>query len=290
VDPAGFREGSPVPLNIMLVVLAGALLHATWNVLAKSGRDPLIDTTLILLSGSVLAVLVLPFIAAPAPASWPFIAVSCSLELVYFVLLAAAYRLGDMALTYPLMRGTAPLLVALLSSLVISENPGLAASCGIGAICAGVLVMALGHHRRGGDWRPVGLALANALVIAAYTMVDGMGARRSGHPIAYTLAIFLAASLVFVPSIIAIRPNQVSTALRQRWRPSLIGGACIIMSYALALWAMTRVPIAPVAALRETSILFGLLLSRVVLREWLGPARIAGAVLILIGAAVLHLA
>lgn len=274
----------------MLVVLAGALLHATWNVLTKSGRDPLIDTTLILLSGSFLAVLVLPFIAGPAPASWPFIAVSCTLELVYFVLLAAAYRLGDMGLAYPLMRGTAPLLVALFSGAVLGEKLSLTASCGISAICGGVLVMALGHHRRGGDWRPVGLALANAVVIAAYTMVDGMGARRSGHPIAYTLAIFLAASLVFVPCIIAMHPRQVMAALRQRWRQSLIGGASIIMSYAFALWAMTRAPIAPVAALRETSILFGLLLAGLVLHERLGRARIAGALLILAGAVILRVA
>lgn len=273
----------------MLVVLAGALLHATWNVLTKSGRDPLIDTTLILLGGSLLAALVLPFIAAPTPASWPFIAVSCVLELVYFALLTAAYRLGDMGLAYPLMRGTAPLLVALVSGTVLGETLGLAANCGIVTICAGVLVMALAHHRRGGDWRPVGLALANAGVIAAYTMVDGVGARRSDHPIAYTLVIFLATSLVFVPWIAATRPRQLAAALRRRWRPSLLGGACVIMSYGFALWAMTRAPIAPVAALRETAILFGLLLARVILHERLGPARLAGGLLILAGVAVLRL-
>lgn len=278
----------PVPTTIMLVVLTGAWLHATWNVLTKSGRDPLIDTTLILLGGSVLSAIVLPFVGAPAPASWPFIAVSSVLELVYFVLLTAAYRLGDMGLTYPLMRGTAPLLVSLVSGVLLSERLHLAVRCGVGSICAGVLLMALAHRRRGGDWRPVALALMNALVIAAYTMVDGVGARRSAHPIAYTVVIFLSASLLFVPWIAAKHPRQVTDALRQHWPSGLAGGACIIMSYGCALWAMTRAPIAPVAALRETSILFGLVLARLVLHERLGLARLAGGLLILSGAVILR--
>ena len=139
------------------------------------------------------------------------------------------------------------------------------------------------------NWQPVGLSLANAVVIAAYTMVDGVGARRSDHPIAYTLVIFLAASLVFVPWIAATRLCQLKAALRQRWRRSLAGGACIVMSYGFALWAMTRAPIAPVAALRETSILFGMILARVVLHERLGLARLAGALLIPSGVTTLRL-
>jgi len=198
-----------VPLTVMLIVLAGALLHATWNVLTKSGRDPLIETTLILLGASLLSALVLPFIAFPAPASWPFTAADSVLEFLYFWLLAAAYRLGDMGLTYPLMRGTAPLLVALVSRAVLGERLGLAASCGIVSICAGVLVMALAHRRRGGDWRPVAFALANAAVIATYTIVDGVGVRRSEHPIAYTMAILIAASLVFAPWVAATRLHHV---------------------------------------------------------------------------------
>jgi drug/metabolite transporter (DMT)-like permease len=283
------RELLPVPATVMFVVLIGAWLHATWNALTKSGHDPLIDTTLILLGGSLLSVIVLPFVGTPAPASWPFIAVSSILELVYFVLLAAAYRLGDMSLAYPLMRGTAPLLVALASGLLLNERLGLAVSSGVGTICAGVLTMALAHRRRGGDWRPVTLALANAVVIAAYTMVDGIGARRSARPSAYIVVIFLSASLMFVPWIAAPHRRQVADALRQRWPSGLAGGACVILSYGFALWAMTRAPIAPVAALRETSILFGLVLARLALHERMGLARLAGGLLILSGAAILRL-
>jgi multidrug transporter EmrE-like cation transporter len=136
----------------MLVVLFGALLHASWNVLAKSGGDALIDTSLILLGGSVLAVLALPLLPAPAPASWPFIAASSGLQAGYFALVGAAYRSGDVSLAYPLMRGAAPLLLALVSSAVLGETLSVGAACGVVIICIGVLTMALAHRRSHGDW------------------------------------------------------------------------------------------------------------------------------------------
>jgi drug/metabolite transporter (DMT)-like permease len=274
----------------MLVVLFGALLHASWNVLAKSGGDPLIDTTLILIGGAVLAVLALPLLPLPAPASFPFIATSAVLQVGYFWLVTAAYRSGDMSLAYPLMRGTAPLLLALVSSAILGEQLGLGAICGIVIVCGGVLTMALAHRRNGADWRPVGFALANAVVIAGYTLVDGVGARRSGDAMAYTLAIFLASCVLFVPWVAWRHGAALAEVLRRRWHLGLGGGACIILSYGLALWAMTRGPIAPVAALRETSILFGLVLARLSLRERPSPIRMAGGLLILVGAATLRLA
>ena len=151
---------------IMLVALFGALLHASWNVLAKSGGDALIDTTLILLGGSVLAVLALPLLPAPALASWPFIAASSVLQVGYFALVGAAYRSGEVSLAYPLMRGTAPLLLALVSSVVLGESLSARAACGVVIICIGVLTMALAHWRSQADWRTIGFALVNAVVIA----------------------------------------------------------------------------------------------------------------------------
>ncbi len=273
----------------MLVVLFGALLHASWNVLAKSGGDPLIDTTVILIGGAVLAVLALPLLSLPAPASWPFIGASAVLQTGYFGLVVAAYRSGDMSLAYPLMRGTAPLLVALFSGAIIGETLSIGAMCGIAIICGGVLTMALAHRHSGADWRPIGFALANAVVIAGYTLVDGVGARRSGDAMSYTLAIFLASCLLFVPWVAWFRGAALVAVLQRRWHLGLGGGACIVLSYGLALWAMTRGEIAPVAALRETSILFGLVLARVLLSERPGAARGAGGLLILAGAVVLRL-
>jgi drug/metabolite transporter (DMT)-like permease len=273
----------------MLVVLFGAFLHASWNVLAKSGGDALIDTTLILLGGSVLASLALPLLPAPAPPSWPFIAASSGLQAGYFALVGAAYRSGDVSLAYPLMRGTAPLLLALVSSAVLGETLSAQAGCGVVIICIGVLTMALAPRRSQGDWRTIGFALANAVVIATYTLVDGVGVRRSHNALAYTLAIFLASSLLFVPWVAWRHPGALAVAVRRHWHLGLGGGACIILSYALALWAMTRGPIAPVAALRETSILFGLLLARIALHERPSRARVAAGLLILAGAGALRL-
>jgi drug/metabolite transporter (DMT)-like permease len=273
----------------MLAVLLGALLHATWNVLVKSGGDALIDTTLILLGGSVLAVLALPLLPAPAPASWPFIAASSVLQVGYFGLIGAAYRSGEVSLAYPLMRGTAPLLLALMSSAALGESLSVRAACGVVSICIGVLTMALAGWRSQTDWRTIGFALVNAAVIASYTLVDGVGVRRSHNAMAYTLAIFLASCVLFVPWVAWRHSSALATAVRRRWHLGLTGGACIILSYGLALWAMTRGPIAPVAALRETSILFGLFLARIALHERPSRARVAAGFLILAGAGALRL-
>ena len=218
---------------IMLVVLLGALLHASWNVLAKFGGDALIDTTLILLGGSVLALLALPLLPAPAPASWPFIATSSLLQVGYFALIGAAYRSGEVSLAYPLMRGTAPLLLALMSSVVLGESLSARAACGVVIICIGVLTMALAHRRSQADWRTIAFALMNAVVIATYTLVDGVGVRRSHNAMAYTLAIFLASCVLFVPWVAWRHSSALATAVRRHWHLGLAGGACIILSYAL---------------------------------------------------------
>ena len=275
--------------SIMLVVLFGALLHASWNILAKSGGDALIDTAMILLGGSLLAVAALPLLPLPARASWPFVGASSILQVGYFALLGAAYRTGDLSLAYPVMRGAAPLLVAMVGAVVLGERLSAGAAAGVIIICAGVLTMALSQRGRRGDWSTMTFALANAAVIASYTLVDGVGARLSGNAMAYTLAIFLASSVLFVPWVAWRHGAGLARAVRTRWHVGLGGGACVILSYALALWAMTRAPIAPVAALRETSIVFGLVLARVVLCERPSAARVAAGLLILAGAGTLRL-
>ena len=163
------------------------------------------------------------------------------------------------------------------------------ALAGIVIICAGVLAMAASQRGHRADRRTVRFALVNAAVIASYTLVDGVGARRSGDAMAYTLAIFLASCVLFVPWVAWWHGAALMRAVRARWHLGLGGGACIILSYALALWAMTHAPIAPVAALRETSILFGLVLARVALREQPGAARVTAGLLILLGAGTLRL-
>jgi drug/metabolite transporter (DMT)-like permease len=275
--------------GVMLLVLLGAALHAAWNALVKSGADKLLDTALVVAGSAAIAALALPFLPQPAMASWPMLAATAVIHLVYFALVAAAYRAGDMSLAYPLMRGTPPLAVALLAALLLGEHLSPLAWFGIAVICAGILAMAIRRGARA-HGRTIGLALCNAAVIATYTLVDGLGARASGAPVAYTLWAFLLTALLFLPYAAWRRPGMLARHLRTRWRIGLGAGACTLGSYALALWAMTQAPIAAVAALRETSILFGVALAALLLRERPTPPRLAGAALIAAGAAALRLA
>jgi drug/metabolite transporter (DMT)-like permease len=278
-----------VSIEVMLLVLLGAALHATWNALVKSGADKLLDTALVVAGSAAIAAAIAPFLPLPAPASWPMLVASGVIHLAYFSLVAAAYRAGDMSLAYPLMRGTPPLVVALMAAALLDEGMRPLGWVGVLLVSLGVLAMAVRRGMRA-HAAPVVLALANAVVISAYTLVDGVGARLSQAPVAYTLWAFLLTALVFLPFVAWRRPGRLLPHLAARWRIGLGAGGCTLGSYALALWAMTQAPIAAVAALRETSILFGVALAALLLRERPTAARLAGAALIAAGAAVLRMA
>lgn len=240
-------------------------------------------------AGAIAAAL-LPFLAMPARASLPHLGVSAVLQVVYFVLVAAAYRAADMSYAYPLMRGTAPLIVAVLSGVVLGEvlTPG--AWAGVALICGSVLALTLLNRRAGGNLLATAFALGNATVIAAYTLVDGAGARLSGQVASYTLWL----SLLTAPPLLGWAAWRHGPALlpylRARWWVGLGAGAATLGSYGLAHWAMTRAPVAATAALRETSILFGMVIAALVLKERVGPARLAAGAAIALGAATLRLA
>ena len=278
-----------VPGFVMAAVLGAALLHAGWNAAIKAEPDKLLAAAAVTLGAGLLGALALPFLPAPGAASWPYLAASGVLQVVYYLLLAATYRDADISHVYPLMRGTAPVLVALLNSgNEALRLPQLAAAA---LVCAGGAVICLGG---GGllrsSRRSLGLALLTALVIAAYTLVDGLGVRRSGAPAAYTAWLFLLAGAGVVLASRRRLHGRLGAYLRARPLLVLGGGLASAGSYGVALWAMTLAPIAVVAALRETSIVFAAAIAAWVLRERVGPARIAGAVLVAGGAAVLRLA
>ncbi|TWI65233.1 putative membrane protein [Pseudoduganella lurida] len=268
------------------VVLLAALLHATWNALVKAGPDKLLSTVVVTSGAGLLAVPLLPFAGMPAPASWPWLAASAVCQVVYYRLLALAYRHGDMSQAYPLMRGTAPLLVVLASGPLLGEVPSAGQGVAIALICGGVLAMTLGG---GASRRSSAYALANAVCIAAYTLVDGIGVRASGAPAAYTLWLFVLTALGMLPGVAGTGRGLAAYA-RRYWRTGLAGGCGTMASYGLALWAMTRAPVAMVAALRETSILFATLIALYVLRERVSGRRIAAAGLIACGAVAMRLA
>jgi len=292
------------PALAYLAVIAGALLHASWNVAIRGGTDRRMETARLVAGGSVVAAAVLPFMRQPAPAAWPHLAITAILHVVYFGLLAAAYARARVAVSYPLMRGAAPLLVLLAAVWLFQEPLILPAVAGVGMVGLGVLLMRV--RLLPGESSAVGYALLNAAVIAAYTLNDAAGARVSGAPVAYALWTFPLTALPTLGWLLRRRGLTALLALdlplprggaASRWRASLHpvlrglgGGASSLGSYALALWAMTVAPVAQVAALRETAMLFGVLLAWIFLHErphlhgWIALALIAaGAVMLRLG-------
>ena len=269
----------------MILVLLGAALHATWNVIIKGGSDKHLDTLLIVCGAAVLAPLAIPFVPAPAKASWPYIGASVAIHFGYFTLVALAYRTGDLSYAYPIMRGSAPLLTGLASAVIIREPLSIGAWAGIGLISAGIFALT------GDSWRSGRFPLAasifgflNAAVIMAYTIVDGLGVRLAGNAISYILWLFLLIPLPLLAFTLLTRPGAFLTHFRLRWRSGFAGGLCTAASYGFALWAMTLVPLALVAGLRETSVIFGTVFACIFLKERFGAMRYAAAVLVTAGA------
>jgi len=279
-----------MPGYVAAIVLFAALLHALWNALLKNSGDKRLTTVMLTGAGALMAAMILPFLPAPARGSWPFMAASSVTEIIYFVLLAAAYRSGDMSHAYPIMRGAAPLLVASVSASLIGETLSSGEWLGIALICTGVLALALhggalAHHRTA-----TGLALANAVAIATYTLIDGLGVRRSHAPAAYTLWMYLIIGGLTLGWTLLHRPAEFLLYIRGRLAVGVVAAAGMMSSYGLALWAMTTAPVALVAALRETSIVFVTLLSAVLLKERITPQRLLATALIVAGAIALRLA
>jgi drug/metabolite transporter (DMT)-like permease len=277
-----------MPTLVFAIVISAALLHATWNAIVKSAGDKFLTTIMVTAAAAAVSAVLLPFLAAPAPASWPYAAWSSLLQIVYFVLVARTYDVADMSQTYPLMRGAAPLIVALVTVLQMAYSLSATAWIGITGISVGIFSMALGSKLN--DRKGMCLALLNAFVIAGYTLVDGIGVRRSGAPAAYTLWVFLLTGLPFAIWAVARRRNTFVPYIARHWRAGIVGGVGATASYGLALWAMTIAPVAVIAALRETSILFGTVIAGVFLKERIGVRRMVAAGIIASSAAVLRLA
>jgi drug/metabolite transporter (DMT)-like permease len=277
-------------LGVTLAVLGAGLLHAGWNALIKSagGGDALLDTATIVAGGTFCSLLALPFVPLPFTASWPFALASVVIHFGYYLTLAQAYRTGDLSFAYPLMRGTAPLLVTLLGIVFLRELPTAQVSAGILLISAGIVGIAFAqrrHHPRAAVY----WALANAAIIAVYTLVDGAGARASGNALAYVVWLSFLEGVVFLGWIRIRRGADAVSYIGAQWRRGLLGGFCSVAAYAIVLWAMTRAPVAAVAALRETSVLFAAIIGTVLLKEGFGVARLVGAASVVAGVAALKL-
>jgi drug/metabolite transporter (DMT)-like permease len=277
-----------VSLSIFSLVLLAAALHALWNAVIKGARDTLLTTILVATFGALVGIVALPFLPPLAPGAWPYLGLSAILEIVYYALVAFAYRHADMSRAYPLMRGMPPLLVAIVSVLFLGTTLLPLEWAGIALISAGILTMLVGG-RGTGDRRGLVYATLNALVIASYTLTDGLGVRVSTAPITYTMWIFVLTGAPLAAWALLRRPEIVVYAHRN-WHHGMIGGLGTLASYGLVLYAMIAAPIPLVAALRETSILFGTAIALFVLKEQVTAVRLAAAAIILAGVVVVRLA
>lgn len=278
---------------VVAAVLFGALLHASWNALIKSGSDKALDTALIHGLGVLVALPAVLLLGWPVAAAWPYLLASLTIHIGYYIALVGAYRHGDLGLTYPIMRGLAPLLVALCSAPLLGETLSLQAWAAVLAVSAGVVAVGVSPRRGGSPVKALRYALANAAIIAVYTIVDGLGVRASGDALAYVATLFLFDG---VPYFLLVMWQRRAVAqptlayLRGRWPIALLGAGASLGSYGIALWAMTQAPVAVVAALRETSVLFAALIGCVWLKEAFGGLRALGTLLIVAGVIALRLA
>jgi drug/metabolite transporter (DMT)-like permease len=279
-----------IPLPVALAVLGAALLHAGWNALLKSGADTQLDAIGLAAGSGAVALVAAPFLPVPAPASWPWFAASALVHIAYFWALAGAYRWGDMSFGYPIMRGGGPLLVTLAGGAVFGETLARTQLLGVLLISAGILAFAT-HSARdpAAQRKSLAFALGNACVIAAYTLIDAKGARLSGAPVSYALWFFVANGVVISALGCLRRGAAAARHVLRQWRVTLLGGACAVLAYAIALWAMTLAPVALVAVLRETSVVFAAALGALFLGERFSPRRVAATAAVLAGLMVLRL-
>jgi drug/metabolite transporter (DMT)-like permease len=281
---------SVVPIDVFLMVLAAALVHATWNALVKTDSDRLALIRVLSLTQFVLSLCLVPFVAVPAPESWPYLAASTLLSTGYMLFLNRAYQMADLSLAYPLARGVAPFIVAAVSVGFLGEQLGRASQLAILLIGLGITSLALARGAASlRDWRPVALALTTGSFIGAYTIVDGLGVRAAGSAHGYMIWLTLASALLIVACTSWLQRGRRASMSRRSRTAGVVAG---VMSYGSAwvvMWALGLAPFALVSALRETGIVFAVIIGVVFLKERVNLARLASIALTLAGTALLKL-
>ncbi|MDQ0509816.1 DMT family transporter [Ancylobacter amanitiformis] len=276
-------------LAVFLVVLLSAAMQAAWNIILKIRLDPFSALVLVGLGAGAAALPFALWIGPPDRQLWPWIGASVVAHLSYYAFLIGAYSRADLGLTYPVARGSALLLTALISILVLSEPIGLIGVIGIVLLALAILTMAreaFGHMMEG---RALLLALGSGLAVTAFTVIDGTAARISGSANAYTTWLFVCDAVVIVIIVLAWKGPRVLVPMAGFLPLGLLGGAMLFVSYWLSVWAMTQAPIGLVTAVRESSVLFGAIMSVAILREPLRTDRIIGAFMVIGGLTLIKL-
>ncbi len=277
--------------TIFLAVIFAAALHAIWNALVKSGADKFTSMTGVVLGHIPLALILIPFFPTPNAESLPYLFASIVLHTGYQLFLLYSYRIGDLTQVYPIARGTAPMLVAGFSVLVLGVELKPLQLAAVLIIGAGVISLSLVRHQNGLRNTKAGLlAIVTGFFIASYSLVDGTGARLAQTAVGFYSWLSIANGIVFAIIIGVIRPDILRELPRTGKRVFLIGGNASFIAYVLVVWAFTQAPIAVVTALRETSIIFALLIGVFALGEKLNLIKVFSIIVTLLGAALLRFA
>ncbi|OUS04328.1 peptide ABC transporter permease [Rhodobacterales bacterium 52_120_T64] len=275
--------------HVFLAVLFAAVLHATWNAVIRRGNDRFQGMLLLTVTQGFMGLAMALFVPMPSGIVWVWVIGSGALHTAYKLFLAAAYQHGDLSRVYPVARGAAPMMVVLVGFFLLPDSVQIKEYLGIGLIGVGVMMMANGAFKDGEVRSFIPLALGSAACTAGYSIVDGMGARVAGHATMFTAWLFVFDAVFFAIFTGATRGRLAFVASRKAWSIGAAAGALSLMTYWIAVWAMTVAPIALVAAVRETSVLFAVLIGVVVLKEKTSAGKFIAASVIVVGIVIIRL-
>ena len=277
--------------TVFLIVLVAALLHATWNAVVKGGADKHLGMTAVVLGHIPISIVAILLVPLPDFASWPYFLAGIVLHIGYQLFLLNSYRIGDLTQVYPIARGTAPILVALVSVLVLGVTLTTSQLLPVFMIAIGIMSLTLVRQRDGlRNPRAAALAFVTGCFIAGYSLNDGLGAREAGTAVGFYAWLSLVNAVLFAGIMRVMKPGLLTRVPTEGLRAFLFGGPASFAAYALVVWAFTQAPIALVTALRETSIIAALLIGVFFLKERLDLAKVASTVITLTGAILLRFA
>lgn len=266
-------------------VLVAAITHAWWNAIVKNSSDRLLTLASIRVVGLAAGLAVALFVPFPSPESIPYLIAAIAFHYLYYALMLNAYRVGDMSQVYPISRGSAPLLVALLAASFAGERLTLLSALAVFVVSAGILSLA--RAGRAFNREAVLFALLTGVAIAGYSFLSGLGVRKAGTLLGYNAWLEIGAGVGMIAIAFARRRATLTSYARARWREGVVAGLLSVGGYAIALWAMYELPMAPVVALRESSVVFGVVAGSLLLREEFGGPRLAAASVVLVGIVLL---
>ena len=266
------------------LVILSAIAHASWNALMKQAADRMLAMAALRFTGLVIGLCALPFVDWPAPASWKWLGLTASVMFAYYVLLVRSYGAGDMSVVYPLARGLAPVLTTVAAALVIGETLNAGQAAAVGLISLGIMALSFGA---GAGRNAVLLALATGVSVAAYSFFGGMGVRAAGTVLGFQACLEIVTGLGTVGYVAVVRRAEIGAYVRKGAALGVLAGVISVIGFLAFLAAAERLPLGPVTALRETSVIFGAVIGALVLKEGFGLRRITAAAMVVLGIALL---